>query len=198
MERRAAWAPFIGNFVERFDYASYGYLAITIGEVFFPASAPNTRLLAAFAVFAASFTLRPVGAIVWGAWGDRRGCKWALSRSIPIMAASTMLVGCLRDTTGRYLGGYRAAPGAHAPGLLRLRRIRRGRHLPGGVRPVGAPQHLRQSQKTAANKPAGGTSSSGIQPLRKLLRHHRGAVLTGFGVLCLNAVAVHGQETNAD
>ena len=71
--RRAATASFIGNFIEWFDYASYGYLADVIGRVFFPDTDASVRLMSTFAIFAMSFILRPIGAVVWGAWGDRRG-----------------------------------------------------------------------------------------------------------------------------
>ncbi|WP_442866942.1 MFS transporter [Actinomyces sp. B33] len=93
--RRAASASFIGNFIEWFDYASYGYLATVIGIVFFPESDASVRLMSTFAVFAMSFVLRPVGAVIWGMWGDRWGRRWALSWSILIMSGSTFLVGLL-------------------------------------------------------------------------------------------------------
>ena len=93
--RRAATASFIGNFIEWFDYASYGYLAGVIGSVFFPESDKQVQLMLSFAVFAMSFILRPIGAVVWGAWGDRRGRRWALSWSILIMSGSTCLIGFL-------------------------------------------------------------------------------------------------------
>ena len=53
--RRVISASFIGNFVEWFDYAVYGYLASTIAVVFFPDSDPQTALLATFGLFAISF-----------------------------------------------------------------------------------------------------------------------------------------------
>ena len=93
--KRAATASVIGNFIEWFDYASYGYLAGVIGGVFFPESDKQVQLMLSFAVFATSFILRPIGAVVWGAWGDRRGRRWALSWSILIMSGSTCLIGLL-------------------------------------------------------------------------------------------------------
>ncbi|MBL1240134.1 MFS transporter, partial [Enterobacter hormaechei] len=76
-----AKASFIGNFIEWFDYASYGYLVTVIGHAFFPAADKSVQLLSTYAVFAMSFILRPIGAVVWGAWGDRWGRRWALSWS---------------------------------------------------------------------------------------------------------------------
>ena len=113
--RRAATASFIGNFIEWFDYASYGYLAGVIGSVFFPESDRYAQLLYSFLVFAMSFILRPVGAVVWGAWGDRWGRRWALSWSILIMSGSTFFIGLLPT--------YSVIGIAGAIGLLLLRMI---------------------------------------------------------------------------
>src|SRR5699024_1305578 len=94
-QRRVISACFVGNFVEWFDYASYGYLATMIAAAFFPESNPTTGLLATFAVFAVSFIVRPLGGVVWGHFGDRIGRRTALSMSILIMSASTFLVALL-------------------------------------------------------------------------------------------------------
>ena len=93
--RRAAVASFIGNFVEWFDYASYGYLAAVIAVVFFPEADKTAGLLAAFAVFAISFLIRPVGGIFWGHIGDRIGRRNALSWSILIMSGATFCIAFL-------------------------------------------------------------------------------------------------------
>ena len=93
--RRATVASFIGNFVEWFDYAAYGYLAAVIAVVFFPETDKTTGLLAAFAVFAISFVIRPIGGIVWGHWGDKFGRRTALSLSILIMSGATFLIAFL-------------------------------------------------------------------------------------------------------
>ncbi|KLV05576.1 MFS transporter [Photobacterium aquae] len=90
--KRAATASFIGNFVEWFDYASYGYLATVIAVVFFPQTDKTSGLLAAFAVFALSFLVRPLGGIFWGHIGDRYGRKNALSVSIIIMSCATFCI----------------------------------------------------------------------------------------------------------
>jgi len=93
--RRAATASFIGNFVEWFDYASYGYLATTIAVVFFPNENKTVALLSTFTVFALSFLLRPIGGIIWGSLGDRRGRRWALSWSILLMSGASFCIGLL-------------------------------------------------------------------------------------------------------
>ncbi|WP_334170272.1 MFS transporter [Sinomonas sp.] len=90
--RRVLWGSFIGNFVEWFDYAVYGYLASTIAAAFFPDSDRQTALLATFAVFAISFFVRPLGGFVWGHVGDRLGRRTALSISILIMSGATFCI----------------------------------------------------------------------------------------------------------
>jgi MHS family proline/betaine transporter-like MFS transporter len=90
--RRVIWGSFIGNFVEWFDYAVYGYLASTIAAAFFPESDKQTALLATFAVFAISFFVRPLGGFVWGHIGDRVGRRTALSLSILIMSGATFCI----------------------------------------------------------------------------------------------------------
>lgn len=93
--RRVATASFAGNFVEWFDYGSYGYLATMIAAAFFPGADPTAALLGTFAVFAISFVVRPFGGIVWGHIGDRIGRKAALSLSILIMSGATFLIALL-------------------------------------------------------------------------------------------------------
>ncbi|MCA8269148.1 MFS transporter [Burkholderia vietnamiensis] len=115
--RRAATASFIGNFVEWFDYASYGYLATIIAVVFFPKTDAMSGLLAAYGVFAISFIVRPIGGIVWGHFGDKIGRKAALSLSILIMSCSTFLIA--------FLPTY-AQLGMAAPMLLLLVRVVQG------------------------------------------------------------------------
>jgi MHS family proline/betaine transporter-like MFS transporter len=110
-------ASFIGNFVEWFDYASYGYFATVIAVAFFPEIAPQAALLATFAVFAISFVVRPLGGIVWGAIGDRIGRRTALSWSILIMSGATTLIALLPS--------YHQV-GILAPALLLLVRMVQG------------------------------------------------------------------------
>ncbi len=93
--KKAALACFIGNFVEWFDYAAYGYLAAVIAVVFFPAADLTVGLMAAYAVFALSFVVRPVGGIFWGYIGDKFGRRPALSWSILIMTMSTFVIALL-------------------------------------------------------------------------------------------------------
>ncbi len=80
--RKVIVASFLGNFVEWFDYATYSYLAVIISRVFFPQGTSRDALVQTFAIFALSFLLRPIGAVLWGCWGDKYGRRWSLSVSI--------------------------------------------------------------------------------------------------------------------
>jgi MFS transporter, MHS family, proline/betaine transporter len=93
--RRAIIASAVGNFLELFDFAIYGFLAIPLGANFFPSTDPLISLLSSFATFGVGFIMRPVGAVVIGIYGDRKGRKAALSLTIVMMAASTGVVGLL-------------------------------------------------------------------------------------------------------
>ncbi|MBA0049933.1 MFS transporter [Streptomyces sp. AJS327] len=100
--RRAVTAAMIGNATEWYDYATYGYLAVVLGEVFFPQSEPGLSLLASFATFALAFAIRPLGAFVLGPLNDRIGRKRTLSITILTMAVATSAIGLLPgyDTVG--------------------------------------------------------------------------------------------------
>lgn len=115
--RRVVAASFIGNFVEWFDYAVYGYLATTIAAVFFPQSDPQAALLQTFALFAVSFLVRPLGGFVWGHIGDKVGRRNALSLSILIMSAATFCIALIPS--------YNTI-GVWAPILLLLIRVIQG------------------------------------------------------------------------
>lgn len=92
---RTALAGLIGNVLEWFDFAVYGYFASDIGRQFFPQSSATAQQLLAFAVFALGFFARPVGSLVLGTVGDRIGRKALLTLSIGLMGGSTLLIGLL-------------------------------------------------------------------------------------------------------
>jgi MFS transporter, MHS family, proline/betaine transporter len=95
MRRRAIISCALGNFVELYDFLIFGLFAAQIGANFFPASNPTTPLLSAFATYGVGFLMRPVGAIVIGAYGDRRGRKAALVLTVGLMAGATALTGLI-------------------------------------------------------------------------------------------------------
>ena len=93
--RKAVVAAAIGNGVEWFDFAVYGFLATYIGVEFFPTEDPTVSLLSTFAVFAAAFFTRPLGGLFFGPLGDRIGRQKVLATVILLMSASTFLIGLL-------------------------------------------------------------------------------------------------------
>lgn len=107
----------IGNLLEWYDFAIYGYFAATIGRVFFPAQDAVAQVLSAFGIFALGYLMRPLGGMVVGHIGDRYGRRAALTFSITAMALPTFLVGVLPG---------HATLGVAAPILLTLLRMIQG------------------------------------------------------------------------
>jgi MFS transporter, MHS family, proline/betaine transporter len=85
-------AATIGNALEWFDILIYGYFAQTISGVFFPNHNPAVSLLITFGSFGLSYVARPVGAVVLGAYADKRGRKVALTLSIQLMVLGTAIM----------------------------------------------------------------------------------------------------------
>jgi MHS family proline/betaine transporter-like MFS transporter len=110
-------AGMIGNLLEWYDFAIYGYFAAAIGRHFFPHQDPVAQLLSAFGVFAVGYLMRPVGGALIGHIGDRFGRRAALTFSVVAMAIPTFLIGLLP--------GY-ATIGLAAPVALTLLRMVQG------------------------------------------------------------------------
>src|SRR5215831_13026961 len=100
---RVIVAATIGNVLEWFDFLVYGFFAVTIAEVFFPADSPTVSLLITFGTFGIAYLMRPLGAIIVGNYTDRAGRKAGLTLSIGLM-----LIG---DTDGGYAGLRDDRPG---------------------------------------------------------------------------------------
>jgi len=83
--KRAVAAATIGSALEWYDFIVYSFFAALIGKLFFPAAAPNAQLLIGLATFGVGFFMRPLGAIVLGIYGDRRGRRAALTLTIALM-----------------------------------------------------------------------------------------------------------------
>ena len=93
---RIAVASFIGTAIEFYDFYIYGLaVAMVIGPLFFPHDAPAVQKLNAFLTFGLAFLARPLGALLFGHYGDRIGRKATLVASLLVMGISTMLVGVL-------------------------------------------------------------------------------------------------------
>ncbi len=118
-----AFASFIGTAIEFYDFYIYAMAAaLVIGPVFFPSSDPAAQALNAFLSFGIAFIARPLGAILFGHFGDRIGRKATLASSLLLMGMATLLIGCLP--------GYDTI-GAWAPVLLCLLRVAQGVGLGG-------------------------------------------------------------------
>jgi MHS family proline/betaine transporter-like MFS transporter len=129
--RTAILAGVIGNVLEWYDFAVYGYFVPVISQLFFPNQTPLVSLLLTFSVFGVGFVMRPIGSLVFGQYGDRHGRKRALSAVIFLMAVSTFVVGLLPTY---------ASIGVLAPLLLVVARLAQG--LSGGGEWGGAAAYL--------------------------------------------------------
>ena len=107
----------VGNVLEWYDFAVYGYFAASIGQAFFPQQDKVAQVLSAFGIFAVGFLMRPIGGALFGHVGDRIGRRAALNLSIVAMAIPTFLIGVLP--------GYDRL-GLAAPVLLTLLRMVQG------------------------------------------------------------------------
>ncbi len=85
----------IGNVLEWYDFAIYGFLAPLIGRTFFPSDDATASLLAVYGTLAVGYAARPLGAVIFGHIGDRVGRKPALMLSVAIMGAATLAIGLL-------------------------------------------------------------------------------------------------------
>ncbi|MFH9554582.1 MFS transporter [Streptomyces sp. NPDC017435] len=100
---RLAAASLAGTAIEFYDFFAYGTAAaLILGPLFFPTFSPTAGTLAAFATFGVGFVARPLGAVLFGHIGDRRGRRPVLVVSLLLTGASTVAVGCVPtyDTIG--------------------------------------------------------------------------------------------------
>ncbi len=106
-----------GNFLEQFDFFLFGFYAADIGKTFFPATSEFASLMLTFAVFGAGFLMRPLGAIVLGAYIDTVGRRKGLIVTLALMACGTILIA--------FVPGY-ATIGLLAPALVLIGRLLQG------------------------------------------------------------------------
>jgi MHS family proline/betaine transporter-like MFS transporter len=106
-----------GNALEWFEIVIYGFLAVTIAKLFFPAENESVSLLITLGTFGVTFVMRPVGSLVLGAYADAKGRKNALTLSMAIMLCGTLLIAV--SPTFSQIGLW-------APGLVILARLLQG------------------------------------------------------------------------
>jgi MHS family citrate/tricarballylate:H+ symporter-like MFS transporter len=106
-----------GNFLEMYDFMVFGYYAPAIGAAFFPSSSAFASLMLSFMTFGAGFLMRPLGALVLGAYADRHGRRAGLLLTLTLMSAGILSIACVP--------GY-ARIGIAAPLIVVLARLLQG------------------------------------------------------------------------
>ncbi|MGO4328458.1 MFS transporter [Cupriavidus sp. 2TAF22] len=106
-----------GNFLEMYDFMVYGFYAAAIAKTFFPSGNEFASLMLSLATFGAGFLMRPLGAIVLGAYIDHHGRRKGLILTLVLMALGTLLIACVP--------GY-ASIGVAAPLLVLAGRLLQG------------------------------------------------------------------------
>lgn len=106
-----------GNFLEMFDFFLFGFYATYIAKTFFPSDSEFASLMLTFGTFGAGFVMRPLGAIILGAYVDRVGRRQGLITTLFLMALGTLLIA--------FVPGY-ARIGLWAPLLVLLGRLLQG------------------------------------------------------------------------
>ena len=114
---RSMLAGSAGNLVEWYDWYVYSAFSLYFAPKFFPSGDPTAELLGAAAVFAVGFLMRPLGAWLMGIYADRHGRKAALTLSVVLMCAGSMIIAC---TPGH------ATIGVAAPAILVFARLLQG------------------------------------------------------------------------
>ena len=116
--KRVAMASFVGSAIEYYDFYIYGTAAaLVFPKVFFPGESQYAGVLASFATLFVGFAARPIGAAIFGHYGDRVGRKATLITTLMLMGTATFLIGCLPGV---------ATIGIAAPILLTLLRVVQG------------------------------------------------------------------------
>ena len=106
-----------GNFLEMYDFMVFGYYASAIGNTFFPSGNPFVSLMLSLMTFGAGFLMRPLGAIVLGAYTDRHGRRAGLILTLGLMSVGIISIACMP--------GY-ATIGLLAPLLVLMGRLLQG------------------------------------------------------------------------
>src|SRR5713101_2147079 len=106
-----------GNFLEMYDFMVFGYYATAIGKAFFPSGSPFISLMLSLMTFGAGFLMRPVGALVLGAYTDRHGRRAGLLLTLGMMSVGIFSIA--------FMPGY-AMIGLLAPLLVLIGRLLQG------------------------------------------------------------------------
>ncbi|MBT5389589.1 MAG: MFS transporter [Alphaproteobacteria bacterium] len=128
-----------GHILEYYDTTLYGFFAVLLAPMFFPAENPAIATICSFIVFAAGFAMRPFGGIVFGHLGDKYGRKVAFMLSIALVTIPTLGIGCLPSYS---------TIGLAAPILLILFRLLQGISVGGeyGGAAIFIREHVKKEQ----------------------------------------------------
>ncbi len=129
VKRRHVVAAVLGNALEVYDFASYAYFAVMIGNAFFPSQNATLSLLLSLATFGVGFVSRPLGGILIGAYGDRAGRRAAMMLSFVLMGIGSAALGL----TPSY-----ESIGLAAPAIIIVARLIQGFAFGGEVGPATA------------------------------------------------------------
>ena len=120
--RKAVVASTIGTTIEWYDFFLYGTAAgLVFGKLYFPDEHPLTATLAAFATYFVGFLGRPIGAAIFGHYGDRIGRKATLIATLLLMGSATFLIACVPSFATIGIEGFPrgsetvASPGSRRP-----------------------------------------------------------------------------------
>jgi MFS family permease len=106
-DRLVITASSLGTVFEWYDFFVYGILAATIGKLFFPADNPALSTLASLVAFGVGFGVRPLGAILFGYFGDKIGRKYTFLVTITLMGGATAAIGFLPTSMFARVGAWR-------------------------------------------------------------------------------------------
>jgi MHS family proline/betaine transporter-like MFS transporter len=165
---RAAFGATVGNILEWYDFAVYGFFSLTISHLFFPTGNDLTSILLTVGTFGVGFVMRPIGALVLGSYSDRRGRKAGLVITIMLMAAGTAMVG--------FAPTY-ATAGIAAPLIIVLARLIQGFSAGGEV---GGSTALLVEYAPRDQRGFYGAWQQASQAAALLLGSLIGAILTGL------------------
>jgi len=157
-----------GNFLEMYDFMVFGYYAAPIGKGFFPSSRPFASLMLSLMTFGAGFLMRPVGALVLGAYTDRHGRRAGLLLTLGLMSVGIFSIACMP--------GY-ATIGLLAPLLVLVGRLLQG--FSAGMELGGVSVYLSEIA-TPGHKGFYVSWQSGSQQIAVIFAASIGVVLNGI------------------
>jgi MFS family permease len=129
VSKKVVVAAVLGNALEFYDFTTYAFFAVYIGQAFFPAATPFASLLLSLGVFGVGYIFRPLGSVLIGAFADRAGRRPAMLLTIVLITVGTM---------GLALTPTHASIGLAAPLIVVLCRLIQGLAIGGEVGPASA------------------------------------------------------------